>query len=69
LALLREKIAQDSESYGAEFGQQMEHFLQQMRLLQLQPQTHRAQLDSLLSLTDFLATTAHRFNSLFFGVY
>jgi hypothetical protein len=63
LALLREKIAQDPESYEAEFGQQLENFLQKMRLLQLQPQVLLGQMDSLLSLTEFIASTAHRFPS------
>lgn len=61
MALLREKIAQDPESYEAEFGQQLEHFLQKMRLLQLQPQAIRGQMDSLISLTEFIASTTHRF--------
>jgi hypothetical protein len=61
LALLREKIGHDPESYGSEWAEHLVHFQAQMRLLQVQPQQQRWQLESLLSLTEFLGSTAQRF--------
>lgn len=41
LALLKEKLAADPDSYVAEFGEQFEHFQRHLKLLELQPQLHR----------------------------
>jgi hypothetical protein len=41
LGLLQEYLRRDPESYAEEFAEQFHHFLQSIKLLELQPQMHR----------------------------
>lgn len=61
LGLMMEVIRKDPESYQEEFQEQFDHYLHTMRLLHLQPQQHRMELQPLLDSIGFLAGLAKYF--------
>lgn len=58
LGLLLELVHKDAESYKEEFTEQFQHYLQTMKLLQLQPMQHKADIVPFLELVNFLAQVA-----------
>ncbi|KAE9415992.1 hypothetical protein Angca_008550 [Angiostrongylus cantonensis] len=61
LGLMMEVIRRDPESYKEEFMEQFDHYLHTMKLLQLQPQQHRMELQPLLESVTFLSGLAKYF--------
>lgn len=61
LGLMMEIIRKDPESYKEEFMEQFEHYLHTMKLLHLQPQQHRMELQPLLESVTFLSGLAKHF--------
>ncbi|VDM58441.1 unnamed protein product [Angiostrongylus costaricensis] len=61
LGLMMEVIRRDPESYKEEFMEQFDHYLHAMKLLQLQPQQHRLELQPLLESVTFLSGLAKYF--------
>uniref|UniRef100_A0A1I7WYT8 Protein SDA1 n=1 Tax=Heterorhabditis bacteriophora TaxID=37862 RepID=A0A1I7WYT8_HETBA len=58
LGLMSEIIRKDPESYHEEFREQFDHYLHTMKLLHLQPQQHRMELQPLLDTVTFLSGLA-----------
>ncbi|KJH53761.1 NUC130/3NT domain protein [Dictyocaulus viviparus] len=58
LGLMMELIRKDPESYKEEFLLQFDHYLHTMKLLHLQPQQHRMELQPLLESITFLSGLA-----------
>ncbi|CAI4223660.1 unnamed protein product [Auanema sp. JU1783] len=58
LGLMMEIIRKDPESYEEEFREQFDHYLHTMKLLHLQPQQHRLELQPLLESVTFLSGLA-----------
>nr|CDJ94908.1 unnamed protein product [Haemonchus contortus] len=58
LGLMMEIIRKDPESYKEEFMEQFDHYLHTMKLLHLQPQQHRMELQPLLESVTFLSGLA-----------
>ncbi len=58
LSLLQEFVRKDPESYKDEFLEQYHHYVQTLKLLQLQPHQHRSDLQALINSVNFLATVA-----------
>ncbi|KAK6758992.1 hypothetical protein RB195_016299 [Necator americanus] len=61
LGLMMEIIRKDPESYREEFLEQFEHYLHTMKLLHLQPQQHRMELQPLLESVTFLSGLAKHY--------
>ncbi|KAI1724811.1 SDA1 domain-containing protein [Ditylenchus destructor] len=58
LSLLQEFIRKDPDSYKDEFLEQFHHFMQSMKLLELQPHLDRSTVDQLIDIANFIATVA-----------
>ncbi|KAF1597770.1 UNVERIFIED_CONTAM: hypothetical protein FQV16_0001506, partial [Eudyptes robustus] len=58
LGLLGEFVRKDPESYKDDFDEQMTHFIELGKLLQIQPSMHRMDIQPLLELTTFLSGVA-----------
>ncbi|CAD5232524.1 unnamed protein product [Bursaphelenchus xylophilus] len=58
LGLLGEFVRKDPESYKDDFDEQMTHFVELGKLLQIQPSMHRMDIQPLLELTTFLSGVA-----------
>lgn len=63
LGLMMEIIRKDPESYREEFQEQFDHYLHTMKLLHLQPQQHRMELQPLLESVTFLSGLAKHFKN------
>ncbi|EYC16267.1 hypothetical protein Y032_0034g2894 [Ancylostoma ceylanicum] len=61
LGLMMEIIRKDPESYREEFLEQFDHYLHTMKLLHLQPQQHRMELQPLLESITFLSGLAKHY--------
>ncbi|KAK5985049.1 Rab43 protein [Trichostrongylus colubriformis] len=61
LGLMMEIIRKDPESYKEEFMEQFDHYLHTMKLLHLQPQQHRMELQPLLESVTFLSGLAKHY--------
>ncbi|CAJ0588580.1 unnamed protein product [Cylicocyclus nassatus] len=61
LGLMMEIIRKDPESYKEEFLEQFDHYTHTMKLLQLQPQQHRMELQPLLESITFLSGLAKHY--------
>lgn len=61
LGLLQEFVRKDPESYKEEFDEQLVHFIELGKLLQIQPTMHRMDIQPLLELTNFLSSVAFCF--------
>ncbi|CAD5223396.1 unnamed protein product [Bursaphelenchus okinawaensis] len=61
LGLLGEFVRKDPESYKDDFDEQMTHFIELGKLLQIQPAMHRMDVQPLLELTTFLSGVAYCF--------
>lgn len=58
LGILQEYLRRDPESYKDEFLEQFQHFLQFVKLLELEPQLHRSSVEQLLEVVNFLTGVA-----------
>lgn len=54
LGILQEYLRRDPESYQEEFIEQFQHFLQFVKLLELEPHLHPSSVDQLLEVINFL---------------
>ncbi|CAB3396965.1 unnamed protein product [Caenorhabditis bovis] len=63
LGLMMEIIRKDPESYKEEFMEQFNHFVQTMKLLHMQPEQHKMELQPLLESVMFLSGLAKHFPS------
>ncbi|VDM71994.1 unnamed protein product [Strongylus vulgaris] len=61
LGLMMEIIRKDPESYKEEFLEQFDHYVHTMKLLHLQPQQHRMELQPLLESITFLSGLAKHY--------
>uniref|UniRef100_A0A0M3IX03 Protein SDA1 n=1 Tax=Ascaris lumbricoides TaxID=6252 RepID=A0A0M3IX03_ASCLU len=61
LGLLQELIGKDADSYREEFVEQLQHYKQTMKLLQLQPSQHRMDVQPLLELIGFLSHVSYHY--------
>uniref|UniRef100_A0A915DYR8 Protein SDA1 n=1 Tax=Ditylenchus dipsaci TaxID=166011 RepID=A0A915DYR8_9BILA len=61
LGLLQEYLRKDPESYLEEFSEQFHHFVQSMKLLELQPKMHRMGVEQLLEVVNFIASIAFNY--------
>lgn len=57
LVLLNECLRRDPESYHDEFMEQFQHFLQFLKLLELEQDLHRSSIDKLNEVLNFLITS------------
>uniref|UniRef100_A0A914ZVM1 Protein SDA1 n=2 Tax=Parascaris univalens TaxID=6257 RepID=A0A914ZVM1_PARUN len=61
LGLLQELIGKDADSYREEFVEQLQHYMQTMKLLHLQPSQHRMDVEPLLELIGFLSHVSYHY--------
>lgn len=59
MSLLLEYVRKDPESYAEEFGERLTHFLELNKLIRLQPTIHRMEVNPMIELTTFLASSAY----------
>lgn len=55
------QIGKDADSYREEFVEQLQHYKQTMKLLQLQPSQHRMDVQPLLELIGFLSHVSYHY--------
>lgn len=59
LNLLQEYVRKDPDSYREEYTEQLQHFFQTVKLLEIQPKIHRMSVDQVAEVVNFLASVSY----------